>query len=251
MDMDNKEKKTALITGGSRGIGRAVAVEFGKAGFNVAVNYVSNERAAAEVVGEIEASGNTAVAIRGDIGDYGEMCLLAEKVYNKFGQIDVLVNNAGVWRGGRINRISKSDWDYVVDTNLKGLFNCTQAVIPHMVGRRCGSIINITSIIGLIGFPGDTAYGAAKAGIIGFTKSLAKEVARHNITVNAVAPGIIATDMNAALEKETRELLLNRIPLGRLGQPEEISRAVRFLAMEGSYITGQVIVVDGGYVLCK
>lgn len=120
-----------------------------------------------------------------------------------------------------------------------------------MIGRRCGSIINITSIIGLIGFPGDTAYGAAKAGIMGFTKSVAKEVAHHNITVNAVAPGIIATDMNAALEEETRDRMANRIPLGRLGQPEEISRAVRFLAMEGSYITGQVIVVDGGYVLCK
>ncbi len=249
--MDKKEKGTALITGGSRGIGRAVAIEFGKAGFNVVVNYVSNTRAAAEVAGEIEKSGGTAAAIQGDIGNYGQMCSLVEEAFRKFGQIDVLVNNAGVWRGGRINRISKSDWDYVIDTNLKGIYNCTQAVVPHMIDRRCGAIINITSIIGLIGFSGDTAYGAAKAGIIGFTKSLAKEVARYNITVNAVAPGIIATDMNAALEKETRDQLANRIPLGRLGQPEEISRLVRFLALEGSYITGQVIVVDGGYVLVK
>lgn len=249
--MDKKEKRTALITGGSRGIGRAVAIEFGKAGFNVVVNYVSNTRAAAEVAGEIEKSGGTAAAIQGDIGNYGQMCSLVEEAFRKFGQIDVLVNNAGVWRGGRINRISKSDWDYVIDTNLKGIYNCTQAVVPHMIDRRCGVIINITSIIGLIGFSGDTAYGAAKAGIIGFTKSLAKEVARYNITVNAVAPGIIATDMNAVLEKETRDQLANRIPLGRLGQPEEISRLVRFLVLEGSYITGQVIVVDGGYVLVK
>lgn len=249
--MDMKAKKTALITGGSRGIGKAVAIEFGKAGFNVVVNYVSNAHAAADVAREIESSGGAAAAIQGDIGNYDHMCSLMEEAVKKFGQIDVLVNNAGVWRGGRINRISKPDWDYVIDTNLKGIYNCTQAFVPHMIERRRGAIINITSIIGLIGFPGDTAYGAAKAGIVGFTKSLAKEIARYNITVNAVAPGIIATDMNAALEKETRDQLENRIPLGRLGQPEEISRVVRFLALEGSYITGQVIVVDGGYVLGK
>lgn len=251
MQMDVNDRKVALITGGSRGIGRAIAIEFGKAGFDIIVNYVSNAQAAAEVVSEIESLGSTAVAIQGDIGNYEQIHSLVEESLRIYGQIDVLVNNAGVWRGGRINKIGRADWDYVIDTNIKGMFNCTQAVVPQMIKQKGGSIINITSIIGLTGFPGDTAYGASKAAIIGFTKSLSKELACHGITVNAVAPGIIATDMNAVLKEETREHLASRIPLGRLGQPEEIARAVRFLALEGSYITGQVIVVDGGYVLGK
>lgn len=245
------DKGVALVTGGSRGIGRAIALELGRAGFDVVVNYASNAGAANEVVRELEALGRNAVAVQADVGDYEQSCSMVGEVLEKYGRVDVLVNNAGVWRGGRISRVGKSDWDFVIDTNLKGLFNCTQPVIAQMIERKKGSIINITSIIGIVGFPGDTMYGSSKAGIIGFTKSLAKEVARYGITVNAVAPGVIATDMNAALKEETREELARRVPMGRLGQPEEVARVVRFLALEGSYITGQVIVVDGGYVLGK
>lgn len=249
--MNHVTRKVAVVTGGSRGIGRAISIEFGRVGFDVVVNYVSNSAAANEVVKEIETMGSNAIAVQANIGNYEQGQTLIEKVIEHYGRIDVLVNNAGVWRGGRINLVTKADWDYVIDTNVKGLFHCTQSVVPQMIKQGGGSIINITSIIGLIGFAGDSIYGSSKAAIIGFTKSLAKEVARHGISVNAVAPGIIATDMNANLQEKTREQLASRIPMGRLGEAEEIAKVVRFLAIEGTYITGQVITADGGYVLGK
>lgn len=243
--------KVALVTGASRGIGRAVAEALGAEGAAVAVNYAQNKRAAEEVVAALGARGVPALAVQADVADYGAVSRMVNEILEQFGAIDVLVNNAGIWRGGRLQKVTKADWDTVIDTNLKGVFNCTQAVLRSMVPRKQGKIINISSVIGIVGFPGDTIYGASKAGIIGFTKSLAKELARYGITVNAVAPGIIATDMNQALDEKVRERLAQSIPLGRLGTPEDVAEVVCFLACGAGYVTGQVWVVDGGYTMAN
>lgn len=241
--------KSALVTGASRGIGRSIALALAKEGARVAVNYMGNQKAAEEVAERIITEGGEAFAIQADVGDYERVCMMVKEVTDRHGPVDILVNNAGVWRGGRLGKVKKSDWDWVIDTNLKGVFNCTQPVIDTMIKNRYGRIINITSIIGIMGFPGDTIYGSSKAGIIGFTKSLAKETAKFGITVNAVAPGIIATDMNKNLDEKIRQQLAERIPVGRLGDGEDVAEAVCFLASGAAYITGQVLVVDGGFTM--
>lgn len=241
--------RVALVTGASRGIGRAIAEALGAEGATVVVNYARNEAAATEVVAALRAKGSQGVALKADVADYEAVNRMVDEILERFGAVDILVNNAGVWKGGRLHKVAKADWDLVLDTNLKGIFNCTQAALRSMIPRKQGKIINITSVIGIVGFPGDTIYGASKAGIIGFTKSLAKELARYGITVNAVAPGIIATDMNRALDEKVRERLAQSIPLGRLGTPEDVAEVVCFLAWGAAYVTGQVWVVDGGYAM--
>lgn len=240
--------RIALVTGASRGIGRAIALELAKDGANLIVNYRLRSEEAESVVKEIEAMGRKAIAIRADVSNEKEVKSMVERTIETFGRIDILVNNAAIHRGGRIQKLSTEDWDIVINSILRGTFNCCRYVIPYMIEKEWGRIINISSDVGLHGFPGDTAYGAAKAGLIGFTKSLAKEVAKKNITVNVVVPGFLRTDMTAPLfnteEKVQREL--SRIPMGRPGRLEEVSSLVSFLAFKGSYITGAVLQVDGG-----
>ena len=241
--------KTALVTGGSRGIGRAVCEFLGREGADVAVNYVSNAEAAQGAVEAVASAGGSAVAVMADVADPEAVARMFAEINAAFGGVDILVNNAGVWRGGKLSRLCPADWNKVFDVNLKGMLLCTQYALKTMTARGGGKIINISSVIGLTGYPGDTVYGASKAGIIGFTKSLAKEVAKNGINVNAVAPGIIATDMNAALEEKTRNKLVDSIPLGYLGKPEDIAEVVSFLACGAGYVTGQVWAVDGGYTM--
>ncbi len=243
-----KSKKVALVTGASRGIGRAIAIDLAKEGADVVVNYRSRADSADEVVREIFNLGREAISFKADVADEEEVKRMVDKVVEKFGGIDILVNNAALHRGGRIQNLAPSDWDIVISSILKGTFNCCRYIVPIMIEREWGRVINISSDVGVHGFPGDTAYGAAKAGLIGFTKSLAKEVARKNITANIVIPGFIRTDMTAPLfdteEKVQRELA--RIPMRRPGRVEEVAELVSFLAFKGSYITGAVIPVDGG-----
>lgn len=241
-------QRVALVTGASRGIGRAIAIDLAKEGANVIVNYRSSSDAAEEVVKLIKELGRKAISVKADVANDQEVKYMVEKAKEKFGSIDVLVNNAALHRGGRVQKLPPEDWDLVINSVLKGAFNCCRYVVPLMVEKEWGRIINISSDAGLHGYPGDTAYGAAKAGLIGFTKSLAKEVAKKNITVNIVIPGFLQTDMTAVLftseERLNREI--ERIPLGRPGKPEEIAELVSFLAFKSSYITGAVIQVDGG-----
>ena len=242
------EKKVALVTGASRGIGRAIAIDLAKEGADVIVNYRSNSEAAEEVVKLIKEMGRQAISIKADVANDHEVEEMVQKAKEEFGNIDVLVNNAALHRGGRIQKLPPEDWDLVMNSVLRGVFNCCRHIVPFMVEKEWGRIINISSDAGLHGYPGDTAYGAAKAGLIGFTKSLAKEVAKKKITVNVVIPGFLQTDMTSVLftseERLNREI--ERIPLGRPGKVEEIAELVSFLAFKGSYITGAVIQVDGG-----
>jgi len=239
--------KVALVTGASRGIGKAIAEALGAQGATVVVNYTRNVGAAENVSESIHALGGEAIAIKADISDAAAVERMFATIEEKYGGTDILVNNAGIWRGGKLTNMGPADWDAVLDTNIKGMFLCTQSALKSMIGRGGGKIINISSVIGLIGFPGDTIYGTSKAGIIGFTKSLAKELARHRINVNAVAPGIIVTDMNSALDEKIRSRLEKSIPLGFLGSPEHIAEVVCFLACGADYVTGQVWTVDGGF----
>lgn len=243
-----EEIRIALVTGASRGIGRAIALDLARDGAYLVVNYRLRSEEAENVVKEIEAMGRKAIAIKADVSNEQEVRSMVDKTIETFGRIDILVNNAAIHRGGRIQKLSTEDWDIVINSILKGTFNCCRFVIPHMLEKQWGRIINISSDVGLHGYPGDTAYGAAKAGLIGFTKSLAKEVAKKNITVNVVVPGFLRTDMTAPLfnteEKVQREL--SRIPMERPGKLEEVSSLVSFLAFKGSYITGAVFQVDGG-----
>lgn len=242
--------KTAIVTGASRGIGRAIAMAFAEAGANVVVNYTSNEQAARDVVGQIEKKGVKALAVRADVSKMEDVENLVGEVLNEFGSIDILVNNAGITRDRLIIKMTEADFDDVISTNLKGAFNCTKAVSKVMIKQKSGKIINITSVVGIIGNAGQSNYAAAKAGLIGFTKSMAKELARRGITVNAVAPGFIETEMSAVLPEAVREEFLKGIPLQRPGKPEDVADAVLILASKYSdYITGQVINVDGGMVM--
>jgi 3-oxoacyl-[acyl-carrier protein] reductase len=243
-------EKTALVTGASRGIGRATALELAKAGAKVAVNFAGNRVAAEEVVSMIESAGGQAMLVQADVGNAADVETMLKAVVERFGRIDILVNNAGITRDNLIVRMKEEDWDAVIHTNLKGIFNCTKAVSKLMMKQRYGRIINMASVVALMGNAGQANYAAAKAGVIGFTKSMAKELASRNITVNAVAPGYISTDMTAALPEQTKAELQAQIPLQRLGTPEDVAAAVLFLVSPGAdYITGQTLHVDGGMVM--
>jgi 3-oxoacyl-[acyl-carrier protein] reductase len=239
---------TALVTGASRGIGRAVALQLAQAGASVVVNYARSAEAAEAVVAEITAQGGSAYALQADVGKEEQVEQLMAEVLERSGSIDVLVNNAGITRDGLLMRMKTDDWQAVLDLNLSGVFLCTRAVTRPMLKQKRGRIISITSVVGLIGNAGQANYAAAKAGVIGFTRSTARELASRGITVNAVAPGFIATDMTKELKAEG---LLAAIPLGRYGEAAEVAGAVRFLAADpaAAYITGQVLQVDGGMVM--
>ncbi|MGB9737501.1 3-oxoacyl-[acyl-carrier-protein] reductase [Chloroflexus sp.] len=242
--------RVAIVTGGSRGIGRAIAERLAASGAAVVVNYRGNAAAAEETVTAIHAAGGRAVAVQGDVGQPADVEQIVKTTLEQFGRIDILVNNAGITRDTLILRMKESDFDEVIATNLRGVFLCTRAVLRPMTKQRFGRIINITSVIGLIGNAGQANYAAAKAGIIGFTKSTAREMASRGITVNAIAPGFIETEMTATLSEETRKAILATIPLGRFGQPAEVAGLVCFLASDaGAYISGQTLTIDGGMVM--
>ena len=239
--------RTALVTGGSRGIGRAICLELAKAGCNVAVNYAGSAAAAEETAAQCRALGVRDEAFQADVSSAAACAALVEQVLAAFGRIDVLVNNAGVTRDNLLLRMSEEDYDRVLDTNLKGAVFCCKAVVRPMMRQRYGRIVNLSSVVGLRGNAGQANYSASKAGLIGLTKSLAKELAARKITVNAVAPGFIDTDMTAVLPQQAREAMLATIPMAHLGQPEDVAHAVAFFASdEAAYITGQVLCVDGG-----
>ena len=242
--------KNAVITGSSRGIGRAIADELSKRGANIIIADRNGElaHAAAEEIANTYATKTSAVKV--DVSDTTSVKMMVDTAIGEFGQIDILVNNAGVTRDNLIMRISEEDWDLVLNVNLKGAFNCSKAVIRPMMKKRYGRIVNISSVSGLAGQAGQTNYSASKAGLIGFTKALAREVASRNITVNAVAPGFIPTALTVDLPDEFKEWAINLTPVGRMGQPEEVAYAVAFLASdEAAYITGQVLSVDGGMMM--
>ena len=241
--------KIAVVTGAGRGIGRAVALAYAKMGADV-VCVSRTEENSAKVAAEVEAIGRRAWAVAVDVSDTAAVDAAAKGILESTGRIDILVNNAGVTRDNLLMRMSEEEWDTVIDTNLKGAFNFTKALTRPFIKQRSGRIINIASVIGLIGNAGQSNYAASKAALIGFTKSIAKELATRGITVNAIAPGFIETDMTAALSEKMREGILGNVPLGRFGSPDDIAHAAVFLAMEPSgYITGQVLTVDGGMVM--
>ena len=243
----NFSGKTAIVTGGSRGLGRAICLELAKGGANVVFCYAGNETAAQETLAACEALGAKAAAVCCDVTDAEADLTLVKTTVNLFGRVDILVNNAGITRDGLLLTMKEADFDAVIAANLKGAFLCMKAVARQMVRQRYGRIVNLSSVVGLRGNAGQVNYAASKAGVIGMTKSLAKELAGRNITVNAVAPGFIDTDMTAALTETTKNAALGSIPMGRMGTPENVAKAVAFLADEDAgYITGQVLAVDGG-----
>ncbi|MEV2280811.1 3-oxoacyl-[acyl-carrier-protein] reductase [Paenibacillus larvae] len=239
--------KVALVTGASRGIGRAIALCLAEAGTDVAVNYAGNEQAAAEVVQQIEAMGRKAAMMRADVSKAQEADQLVKDTLEQLGKLDILVNNAGITRDNLIMRMKEEEFDTVIATNLKGVFNCVKAATRPMMKQRSGRIINISSVVGVLGNPGQANYVAAKAGVIGLTKAAARELASRGITVNAVAPGFIETDMTDQLPEDVKAKMLEDIPLAKLGQPEDVAKTVLFLASaDSSYMTGQTLHVDGG-----
>ncbi len=242
--------KVAVVTGASRGIGKAIALSLANEGAKVVINYNSNEEEANKVVETIKSFGSEAVAVKANIADFNAAQEMIEKTVEAFGTVDILVNNAGITKDNLLLRMSEQDFDQVIDVNLKGYFNCTKAVSRLMLKNKSGKIINITSVIGITGNTGQANYAAAKAGVIGFTKSLAKEFGSKGINVNAVAPGYIQTDMTDKLPDNIKEKIAENIPLKSLGNPEDVANLVGFLASEDSrYITGQVISVDGGMAI--
>ena len=239
--------KSALVTGASRGIGRSIALQLASEGYNVAVNYAGNKEKAEEVVSEIKELGVDAFAIQANVANGDEVKAMIKEVVAQFGAINVLVNNAGITRDNLLMRMKDQEWDDVIDTNLKGTFNCIQKVTPQMLRQRSGAIINLSSVVGAVGNPGQANYVATKAGVIGLTKSAARELASRGITVNAVAPGFIVSDMTDALNDDLKEQMLQQIPLARFGQDTDIANTVAFLASDkAKYITGQTIHVNGG-----
>ncbi|MGY4689788.1 3-oxoacyl-[acyl-carrier-protein] reductase [Salibacterium sp. K-3] len=242
--------KTALVTGASRGIGKAIALELAANGADVAVNYAGSAQKAEEVVAACRDRGVKAFSVKADVAVEDDVKAVIKEVTEQFGQIDIMINNAGITRDNLLMRMKEEEWDAVLDTNLKGVYHCARAASRQMMKQRSGKIVNISSVVGVMGNAGQANYSAAKAGVLGLTKSLAREFAPRNIQVNAVAPGFIETDMTEKLEGETQETLLHNIPLGRLGEAEEVARAVRFLASaDADYITGQTLHVDGGMVM--
>jgi 3-oxoacyl-[acyl-carrier protein] reductase len=244
------ENKVALVTGGSRGIGRAIALEFAARGAAVVVNYNKSPESAEEVVRQIQASAGKAAAYQADVSDFKQAEGLVKFAIDTFGDLSILVNNAGITRDQLIMMMPEADWDAVINTNLKSTFNCSKIAVKHMMRKRVGRIINIASVAGQMGNPGQTNYSASKAGQIGFTKALAREVAARNITVNAIAPGFVDTEILDGMTPEILEAALKMVPLGRKGKPEEIAFAAAFLASdEAAYITGQVLGIDGGMAM--
>lgn len=239
--------KSALVTGASRGIGRSIALQLAEEGYNVAVNYAGSKEKAEAVVEEIKAKGVDSFAIQANVADADEVKAMIKEVVSQFGSLDVLVNNAGITRDNLLMRMKEQEWDDVIDTNLKGVFNCIQKATPQMLRQRSGAIINLSSVVGAVGNPGQANYVATKAGVIGLTKSAARELASRGITVNAVAPGFIVSDMTDALSDELKEQMLTQIPLARFAQDTDIANTVAFLASDkAKYITGQTIHVNGG-----
>lgn len=242
--------KVALITGATRGIGRKIAITLAKEGYDIALNYRKENEELESVKKEIEENKVTCFAVKGDVSNFEECEELAKQIIEKFGRIDVLVNNAGITKDMLLMRMKKEDFEQVIDVNLVGTFNVTKNVISYMLKARTGRIINISSVVGISGNAGQTNYAASKAGMIGFTKSLAKEVASRGVLVNAVAPGFIETSMTAVLKEEVKEEIAKSIPLKRMGTAQDVANVVKFLASEdSSYITGQVLSVDGGMLM--
>lgn len=241
------QNRVAIVTGAGRGIGRAIAVGLAQEGARVVVNYSRSADAAAEVVKMIEEAGGEALAVQGDVAHADQVDALLNATLERFGRVDILINNAGITRDKLILRMTEEDWDTVLDTNLKGAFLCARAVAPRMLKQKSGVIVNVGSVVGKVGGAGQVNYSASKAGLIGLTKSLAKELGSRNIRVNAVAPGFIETDMTQVMKAEQRESVIKQVPLGRLGQGKDIANVVTFLCTDGAaYIQGEVISVDGG-----
>ncbi|ANZ33562.1 3-oxoacyl-[acyl-carrier-protein] reductase [Staphylococcus carnosus] len=239
--------KSALVTGASRGIGRSIVLQLADEGYNVAVNYAGNKEKAEAVVEEIKGKGVEAFAIQANVANPDEVKDMIQEVVSQFGSLDVLVNNAGITRDNLLMRMKEQEWDDVIDTNLKGVFNCIQKATRQMMKQRSGAIINLTSVVGAVGNPGQANYVATKAGVIGLTKTAARELASRGITVNAVAPGFIVSDMTDALSDELKDQMKSQIPLGRFGEDTDIANTVAFLASDkAKYITGQTIHVNGG-----
>lgn len=246
----NLTGKSAIVTGASRGIGRAIAIDLAARGASVVINYNSSESAAQEVLSAITAAGGKAIAVRGDVSKLEDAAAVIKAASDAYGKVDILVNNAGTTRDMLLMTMKEEDWDMVIDTDLKSVYHCSKAVVRSMIRQRSGRIINIASVVGLTGQAGQSNYAAAKAGVIGFTKSLAREVGSRGITVNAVAPGFIPTALTNVLTDEQKENAIKMTPLGRFGKPEEVAYAVSFLASdEAAFITGAVLSVDGGLVM--
>lgn len=242
--------KCAIVTGAGRGLGRAIALRLAEMGANIVVNYRSSEKEAEELIEEIKAKGVEALMVKADVSNFSQCEELVKAALNKFGKIDILVNNAGITKDTLLLRMKEEDFDKVIDINLKGCFNTTKHVSSVMLKQKCGRIINISSVIGLVGNAGQANYAASKAGIIGFTKACAKELGSRGITVNAVAPGFIETEMTEILSDKLKETMINNIPLKRFGNPKDVANLVGFLASDdAAYITGQVMNVDGGMVM--
>lgn len=249
MNQISMDGRLALVTGASRGIGAAVAVELARKGVDVALNYHRDQEAACHVARDISQIGRRAEVYRADVSDDRQVHRMLEGVRHDMGEVDILVNNAGIHRGGRIHQVPPEEFALVMDTSVKGAFNCSRLVVPGMMERGWGHVVNVTSVIGLRGWPGDTAYSSAKAAIVGFTKSLAREVASRGVLVNAVAAGYITTDMTRSITEHARNQMLNLIPLKRPGLPEEIAKVVVFMVSENTYMTGEVVQVDGGMAM--
>ena len=244
--MKRLDGQVAIVTGASRGIGHAVAKELADWGAAVVVNYFQSQEPADQLVGEIVSNGGKAIAVQAGVGHPDDVQAMVDKTIAEFGQVDILVNNAGVNRDRTLRRMAVEEWQEVINTDLNSAFYCTQAVLPHMIERTYGRIINMSSIIGQMGNVGQSNYAAAKAGLIALTKSAAQELARFNITVNAMCPGFVETDMVLALTDEVKQALISKIPLGRFGKPEEVATLVRYLCTEGDWITGQQFNPNGG-----